>query len=465
MPLTLRGEHGEQAQETDAFVERLRARGRAAGRDLRRALHLGPRRRRRRARGGAPALRLPPVAEQPRPEPEQPAAVARRARPARRHRRRDRRRGRRSRSRHVHQQARRAAAASAAAEAVPDRLPRGLHARADGRARRASSRRSPTASTAGSVKLNAQAYLAASRQARVPCFGTSMQTNLEGFLFPATYDFLPATTSRQLVAEQLQAFCKRWRSVDMAYARSKNLTPYDVLKIASMIEREAQVARRAAAHRGGDLQPPARADAARDRRDAALRPAHPADEVDPASRSSRTRRRTTRGCTRGCRRRRSRTRASPRCARPRIRRRSTTSTTCASPTTSTTTSRARRPRSTRTSARTGTAAEMEHVALLGHPVAHSLSPAMQNAAFAAAGLDWDYAAFDVEDPVAAVATLVTRRLRRRERHDPAQAGGRRGLRRGRRRRREHARLPRRPRARLQHRPGDPRRHRRRRARA
>jgi shikimate dehydrogenase len=48
-----------------------------------------------------------------------------------------------------------------------------------------------------------------------------------------------------------------------------------------------------------------------------------------------------------------------------------------------------------------------HVALLGHPVAHSLSPRMQNAAFAAAGLDWHYAAFDVEDAVAAVAALRT----------------------------------------------------------
>ncbi|HVM55849.1 MAG TPA: hypothetical protein VMT74_00205 [Gaiellaceae bacterium] len=35
------------------------------------------------------------------------------------------------------------------------------------------------------------------------------------------------------------------------------------------------------------------------------------------------------------------------------------------------------------------------VALLGHPVAHSLSPQMQNAAFAAAGLDWAYVALDV----------------------------------------------------------------------
>ena len=46
-----------------------------------------------------------------------------------------------------------------------------------------------------------------------------------------------------------------------------------------------------------------------------------------------------------------------------------------------------------------------HVALLGHPVSHSLSPRMQNAAFAAAGLDWDYEAFDVEDVVAAVHGL------------------------------------------------------------
>ena len=36
------------------------------------------------------------------------------------------------------------------------------------------------------------------------------------------------------------------------------------------------------------------------------------------------------------------------------------------------------------------------VALLGHPVEHSLSPRMQNAAFAARGLEWTYVAIDVE---------------------------------------------------------------------
>ena len=35
------------------------------------------------------------------------------------------------------------------------------------------------------------------------------------------------------------------------------------------------------------------------------------------------------------------------------------------------------------------------VALLGHPVEHSLSPRMQNAAFAALALDWAYVALDV----------------------------------------------------------------------
>jgi uncharacterized YceG family protein len=93
----------------------------------------------------------------------------------------------------------------------------------------------------GRVRLNEFAYLAATRQAAVPCFGKAKQTNLEGFLFPATYQFLTGTTSKELALDQIRAFCRNWRNVDMSYARSKNLTPYDVLTIASMIEREAQV--------------------------------------------------------------------------------------------------------------------------------------------------------------------------------------------------------------------------------
>jgi peptidoglycan lytic transglycosylase G len=90
------------------------------------------------------------------------------------------------------------------------------------------------------VKLSAKTYRAATRKARaIRGFGKKKRP-LEGFLFPATYDFLATTTSQQLVHAQLVAFLRDWGKLNLAYAESKNLTPYDVLTIASMIEREAQ---------------------------------------------------------------------------------------------------------------------------------------------------------------------------------------------------------------------------------
>jgi UPF0755 protein len=68
-------------------------------------------------------------------------------------------------------------------------------------------------------------------------------TNLEGFLFPATYDFFADTTTKELIEKQLAAFMRAWNQLDLAYAKSKNLTAYDVLIIASMVEKEVQVAR------------------------------------------------------------------------------------------------------------------------------------------------------------------------------------------------------------------------------
>jgi uncharacterized YceG family protein len=91
------------------------------------------------------------------------------------------------------------------------------------------------------VALASRQYLIASRRITVPCFSPHVRTRVEGFLFPATYDFLAQTTSRQLVQDQIQAFCENWSKVSLAYARSKNLTAYDVLTIASMIERETAV--------------------------------------------------------------------------------------------------------------------------------------------------------------------------------------------------------------------------------
>ena len=89
------------------------------------------------------------------------------------------------------------------------------------------------------VKLSKQAYLAATRPRVIPGFG-SKKLQMEGFLFPDTYDFDKTSTSAFLVQEQLSEFETMWKKVDMSYARSKNLTPYDVVTIASIIEGEAQ---------------------------------------------------------------------------------------------------------------------------------------------------------------------------------------------------------------------------------
>ena len=86
------------------------------------------------------------------------------------------------------------------------------------------------------VKLTSRTYLTATRRPR-PELGFGRRP-LEGFLFPATYDFTARTTSAQLATKQLVAFRRNWSKLNLTYARSKNLTPYDVLIIASMIEKE-----------------------------------------------------------------------------------------------------------------------------------------------------------------------------------------------------------------------------------
>jgi uncharacterized YceG family protein len=70
--------------------------------------------------------------------------------------------------------------------------------------------------------------------------GTS---NLEGFLFPATYEMISGASAGDLVKRQLDAYQENVAKVPMKTAKQRNLTRYDVLIIASMVEREAQLAR------------------------------------------------------------------------------------------------------------------------------------------------------------------------------------------------------------------------------
>ena len=90
-------------------------------------------------------------------------------------------------------------------------------------------------------RLTREAYLRATANAKPPA-GFSKDwggRSSEGFLFPATYEFTQYTSSAKLARDQLEHFRRQWRKVNLRYARSKNLTPYDVLIIASMIEKEA----------------------------------------------------------------------------------------------------------------------------------------------------------------------------------------------------------------------------------
>jgi UPF0755 protein len=74
-------------------------------------------------------------------------------------------------------------------------------------------------------------------------YGGKGVKDLEGFLFPDTFELKPNAPVGDLVQLQLQDFERRIKGVDMKYAKSKNLTVYDVLIIASMVEREAGVSR------------------------------------------------------------------------------------------------------------------------------------------------------------------------------------------------------------------------------
>ncbi len=66
-------------------------------------------------------------------------------------------------------------------------------------------------------------------------------TSMEGLLFPATYELKHAATAEEFVAKQQDAFAQNLAQVDMTRAKQANLTPYDVVTIASLIEREAKL--------------------------------------------------------------------------------------------------------------------------------------------------------------------------------------------------------------------------------
>jgi UPF0755 protein len=139
-----------------------------------------------------------------------------------------------------------AALSSAAAPAAPEPVlkivfPEGFTARkmAD---RAAEVRQIAIRKRGVTPRLTGASYAAATRAANVPAaFRPFLKRHsVDGFLFPSTYFFQPSSSAASLVARQIETFEQRWQTVDLQAATARKRTPYDVLTIASIVERETQ---------------------------------------------------------------------------------------------------------------------------------------------------------------------------------------------------------------------------------
>jgi UPF0755 protein len=86
-------------------------------------------------------------------------------------------------------------------------------------------------------------YLTATRHSKLlepTHYGAPKSTDtLEGFLFPDTFQLRDPIKMTALVADQLKDFKRRFAKLDLAGARSRHLSGFDVITIASLIEAES----------------------------------------------------------------------------------------------------------------------------------------------------------------------------------------------------------------------------------
>lgn len=66
-------------------------------------------------------------------------------------------------------------------------------------------------------------------------------TNLEGYLFPATYSYPPDTKSATVVAGMVKRFRQEWTPERADKARALGMTPRQIVIVASLIETEAKL--------------------------------------------------------------------------------------------------------------------------------------------------------------------------------------------------------------------------------
>jgi len=94
-------------------------------------------------------------------------------------------------------------------------------------------------SEATSVTVEEFEAAAASGDYQVPIIPPEKQDNLEGFLFPKTYELVVEVSARSVVERLLGQFEIEVADVDWTKAEGLGVSPYEATIIASLIEREA----------------------------------------------------------------------------------------------------------------------------------------------------------------------------------------------------------------------------------
>ncbi|PYS47865.1 MAG: endolytic transglycosylase MltG [Acidobacteria bacterium] len=69
----------------------------------------------------------------------------------------------------------------------------------------------------------------------------TVATNLEGYLFPDTYNFPPDSTPASVVAVMVKRFRQQWKPEWTEKARALSMTPRQIVTIASIIETESKL--------------------------------------------------------------------------------------------------------------------------------------------------------------------------------------------------------------------------------
>lgn len=93
-------------------------------------------------------------------------------------------------------------------------------------------------------EITADAFMAAATNATAfaeafPFVSGAYDNSLEGFLFPKTYSKSKGDTAESLIRRMLTQYQQEVANLDYTFAEERGLSAYDVLKLASIVEREA----------------------------------------------------------------------------------------------------------------------------------------------------------------------------------------------------------------------------------